>query len=351
MSLERVSIEVRDLFAMELFYRAGLGFALACRYRSPGASGRRSVLLRRGELALELIEHSGEKASPQQLALAVEDVDAAHRHLADLNCPGAVLHAPRDLHGGDRQAIVFDPEGHRIALSARGPERCPAVRAVVFDWDGTLIDSEPNYYLADARLLARFGVEFSEEDKRRYIGSSSFEQMNDFKRRYALKESPEELAATKNTLYLELAQSNTRVFAQMRRFLDRLRERAVPVAVASGSALPVLERLLCVSGLAGLFEVVVSADEVGKGKPSPDIFLEAARRLRVAPEECVVVEDSRYGVEAAVRAFMRCIAVPYLSDPPLDPVFDLADLLFAGGMRTFDAERAFAFIEERFALP
>jgi beta-phosphoglucomutase-like phosphatase (HAD superfamily) len=90
---------------------------------------------------------------------------------------------------------------------------------------------------------------------------------------------------------------------------------------------------------------VLSADEVPRGKPAPDVFLEAARRLGVPPEECLVIEDTRYGVEAAKRAFMRCIAVPYLTDPPLADAFLMADLLFPDGMKGFDADRAFGWIE------
>jgi beta-phosphoglucomutase-like phosphatase (HAD superfamily) len=92
-------------------------------------------------------------------------------------------------------------------------------------------------------------------------------------------------------------------------------------------------------------EIVLSADEVPRGKPAPDVFLEAARRLGVPPEECLVIEDTRYGVEAAKRAFMRCIAVPYLTDPPLADAFLMADLLFPDGMKGFDADHAFAWIE------
>jgi HAD superfamily hydrolase (TIGR01509 family) len=354
MRLEHVGIEVRDLFTMELFYRTGLGFALEYRYQSRRQPGLRTALLRRGELALELLERPRDdrylqdraRVAQNHIALAVADVDIAHRELAALAFPGVVLRPPRDTGDGYREAELHDPEGNLIELSARvRPSPSYPVRAVIFDWDGTLIDSEPNYLLADAKLLAQYGVPFSEEDKSKYIGGSNLEQMADFKRRYALKESPQALASMKNALYLEIALSTSRLFPEMKRFLERVRERALPVAVASGSGHEVLLRLFAVTGLANLFQAVVSADDVPKGKPAPDIFLETARRLGVAPEECVVVEDSRFGVEAALRSFMRCIAVPYLSRPPLDPVFGLADLLFGGGMSSFDAARAFAFIE------
>jgi HAD superfamily hydrolase (TIGR01509 family) len=231
-----------------------------------------------------------------------------------------------------------------VPIRPGGPLPRHPVRAVIFDLDGTLLDSEENYFLADEQLLAGYGIPFTRDDKRRYIGGSNIDMMVDLKRRYRLPDAPEALAERKNRLYLELALTRTRVYPEMRRLWDALRARGVPVAIASGSAPEVLTRLLAVVGLANEVGVVVSAEEVPRGKPAPDIFLEAARRLGVPAHACAVVEDSRHGVEAARRAFMRCIAVPYLTDPPLDDAFLMADLLFAEGMATFDPERAMAWL-------
>jgi HAD superfamily hydrolase (TIGR01509 family) len=224
-------------------------------------------------------------------------------------------------------------------------EPAPRVRAVIFDLDGTLIDSEPNYFLADRELLGRYGVPFTEAEKRRYIGSSNLAMMEDFVQRYGLQVAPAALAAEKNELYLRIAEAHTPVFPQMRRFLDLLVAHHVPVAVASGSGLEVIRRLVKQVGLDGPFAHLVSADEVAHGKPAPDVFLEAARRLGVAPAACLVVEDACPGVEAAHRAHMRCIAVPTLTDPPLPATFGLADLLFPEGMDSFDPDRAWAWVQ------
>jgi beta-phosphoglucomutase-like phosphatase (HAD superfamily) len=131
----------------------------------------------------------------------------------------------------------------------------------------------------------------------------------------------------------------------MKRFWDLVRGRGMPVAIASGSAPRVIARLLDVAGIAGDVEVVVSAEEVPRGKPAPDVFLEAARRLGVPAHECAVVEDAAYGVEAARRAFMRCMAVPYLHEKPLADAFLMADLLFEEGMDGFDALRALEWLD------
>jgi beta-phosphoglucomutase family hydrolase len=224
-----------------------------------------------------------------------------------------------------------------------GPGR-PA-RAVIFDLDGTLVDSEPNYFLADQKLLAQYGVPFTEADGRRYVGCGSQDMMRDLVRRHGIKAAPEALAAAKNAIYLELAEHATRVFPQMQRFLDLLVAHRVPVAVASGSSPEVVVRILAAVGLSGTFAQVVSAEDVPRGKPAPDVFLEAARRLGVPPGHCVVVEDSSPGVAAARRAGMRCIAVPCLTGPPLPAPFGLAELLYPGGMESFDAGRAWAWFD------
>jgi beta-phosphoglucomutase family hydrolase len=349
MKLDHIGIEVQDLFTMELFYREVLGFTPQYRYVSVNTPGLRTVFLEREGLSLELLERPREGAllaASGHLALQVPDVDAAFAGIAAAAFPGVSVKPPRTTGDGFREAEIRDPEGNVIELSVRvAPEPRYPIQAVIFDLDGTLIDSEPNYYLADRQLLARYGVDFTEEDKRRYIGGSNMDMMNDLVRRYSLAATPEALAAEKNQIYLALAEANTPIYAPMKRFLDLLVARGVPVAVASGSAPEVIARLLKAVGLAEVFEHVVSAEEVARGKPAPDVFLEAARRLGVPPHTCVVVEDSRPGVEAAHRAFMRCIAVPYLTDKPLSPTFSLADRLYGDGMDAFDPDEAFAWVE------
>jgi len=347
MRLQHVGIEVKDLYAVELFYRRVLGFALR------NTPGLRTVFLEREGVQLELLERprgpefeASRQAAGPHLALEVADVDAEHARLAGLGFPGVVVKPPRNTGDGFRELALTDPEGNVVELATRiGPEPRYPVRAVLFDLDGTLIDSEPNYFETDRLLLERRGVPFTEEDKRRYIGWANVEQMQDMIRRYGLTETVEALTVEKTQTYLEIAVRQTRIFPEMKRLWDLVRGRGMPVAVASGSGRKVLDRLLEVVGFAREARVVVSTDEVSRGKPAPDVFLEAARRLGVPPEECVVVEDSRFGVQAAQRGFMRCIAVPYLHDKPLDDAFLMADLLFEDGMDGFDALRALEWLD------
>jgi HAD superfamily hydrolase (TIGR01509 family) len=257
-----------------------------------------------------------------------------------------MLSPPRTTGDGIREAEVRDPEGNVIELGKRvGPEPRARIRAVIFDVDGTLVDSEENYFLADEALLAARGIPFTREQKARYVGAGNRDMLADFKARFGMPDTVDQLVAAKNALYLQLAERGTHVFPEMRRFLEGVRARGLPVAAASGSSPDVLRRILASTGLAPELPVVVSAEEVPRGKPAPDVFLEAARRLGAAPHECLVIEDARHGVEAAKRAFMACIAVPFLAQPPLDPRFALADLLFPEGMAAFDAGRALAWLD------
>ena len=98
------------------------------------------------------------------------------------------------------------------------------------------------------------------------------------------------------------------------------------------------------AGLDGIFDVIISSDEVGRGKPARDVFLETARRLGVAPGACAVVEDSGYGVTAAQRAGMRCIAIPYRVGLPMDEAISGAELLLQDGMASVDGAGVFEWI-------
>jgi HAD superfamily hydrolase (TIGR01509 family) len=191
--------------------------------------------------------------------------------------------------------------------------------SVIFDLDGTLVDSEPNYYEAGRQTLAEHGVpDFSWADHERYVGISTQETVADWKERYGLRAYPE-----------------------MRRFVEMLAAEDVPMAVASGSSPEAIEAVLTGTGLDAGLRTVVSADEVAHGKPAPDVFLEAARRLGADPADCVVLEDAAPGAAAAHAAGMRCIAIPYVPAQADAPEFATAGLLLRGGQAEFTARAAF----------
>ncbi|MCQ4206209.1 HAD family hydrolase [Streptomyces longispororuber] len=218
--------------------------------------------------------------------------------------------------------------------------------AVVFDLDGTLVDSEPNYFRASLGTLGRYGVTgFTWADHETYVGISTLETLGIWKGRYGIAAPVTELLDDLNTRYLELARADTHVFPQMRLFVERLHAAGLPMIVASGSSSDAIEAILTGTGLDSLITRYVSADEVEHGKPAPDVFLEAARRLGVAPAHCVVLEDAAPGAAAAHAAGMRCIALPYVAAQADDPAFTTADLLFKGGQEEFTARAACDWLE------
>ncbi|MFC7304526.1 HAD family hydrolase [Streptomyces monticola] len=232
-----------------------------------------------------------------------------------------------------------------MSTSSSGPHGAPhplARTSVVFDLDGTLVDSEPNYFEAGRQLLARHGVpDFSWSDHEEYVGISTAETLALWREKYGLTAPLEELLAEKNRRYLELAAAETHAYPEMRAFVELLHAAGVPMAVASGSSRAAITAILRGTGLDALLTTVVSAEEVEHGKPEPDVFLEAARRLGVRPADCVVMEDAAPGAVAAHKAGMRCVAIPYVAASADDPAFATAGLLFPGGQDEFTARAAY----------
>ncbi|QEV16873.1 HAD family hydrolase [Streptomyces alboniger] len=213
--------------------------------------------------------------------------------------------------------------------------------SVIFDLDGTLVDSEPNYYEASRALLAEFtGREYTWADNERYVGISSHETLAQWRTEYGIDASVAELIADLDRRYLELARAGTHVFPEMRGLVERLHEAGVPMAVASGSSRAAIEAILAGTGLDAQLTTFVSAEEVPRGKPAPDVFLAAAALLGAEPADCVVFEDAAPGAMAARAAGMRCVAIPYVAAHADDQAFAEAELLVRGGQSEFTAQAA-----------
>ncbi|GAB2807446.1 HAD family phosphatase [Streptomyces chlorus] len=186
--------------------------------------------------------------------------------------------------------------------------------------------------------------DFSWAEHERYVGISTRETIADWRERYGLRASVKDLLEVKNGHYLRLARASTQVYPEMRRFVELLAADGVPMAVASGSSPEAIEAILAGTGLDAHLRTVVSAEEVPRGKPAPDVFLEAARRLGTVPADCVVLEDATPGAAAAYAAGMRCIAIPYVAAQADAPEFATAALLLRGGQREFTARAAYEWL-------
>jgi len=182
------------------------------------------------------------------------------------------------------------------------------VTAVIFDCDGTLVDSEPLAAVAWERALAPYGYALTADDLERSVGLPYPTVHAYFAERAGLPSAPAFWRELSRELFA-LIDAELRPFADAVGAARALRAQGVRVAVASSSVRERLERTLHRAGLLDAFHATVAGDEVARGKPAPDMFLAAAERLGVAPADCVVIEDSPPGVEAGLAAGMVTLAV------------------------------------------
>jgi len=224
------------------------------------------------------------------------------------------------------------------------------LKAILFDMDGTLLDSEPIWLRADLAMIAAYGGFMTEEEHDACVGMGAPTFLPMIKERYGIKASYEELRDFQERTYLEIARGEITAFPEMVDFARWAAEAGLKIAIASGSTNAIIDEMTSVTGIQSLFPVRVSSQEVQGGKPEPYIFLETARRLSVKPDECLVIEDSPVGVEAASRAGMHSIAVPQPVSGMRAGSFDKADYIFTGGMTTFTCTKAVEWVKSRFRL-
>ena len=201
------------------------------------------------------------------------------------------------------------------------------VKAAIFDMDGTMFDTEAMY----ARGMARAGVEFGYDIHHGiYLGTVGLPEIGwkTHLRNTFGPDFPLDVIATRTLdhVHAELELSGLPIKPGLIEFLDALDAWGVPYAIASSSKRKTIQRNLGLAGLTTRFPVVVGGEEVQHGKPAPDIFLEAARRLNTAPENCVVLEDSEAGIRGAHAAGMIAIMIPDLK-PPSDEMRQLAHVV------------------------
>jgi HAD superfamily hydrolase (TIGR01509 family) len=183
------------------------------------------------------------------------------------------------------------------------------VKAVVFDCDGTLVDSEPLAHRAWERELAQHGYELRPDDTESTRGRTYADVHAYFAEKVeGLPPAGDFWTRFSGTLF-ELFETDLTPFDDAVCVARELRERGVPVAIASSSPRERLDATLRAAKLTELFDVTVAGDEVANGKPAPDLFLAAAEKLGVPPGDCVAVEDAPSGVEAALAAGMKVVAV------------------------------------------
>ena len=190
--------------------------------------------------------------------------------------------------------------------------------AVLFDMDGVLVDSEPLHDDAVRALLAAHGLRDVDAILREFVGTRDIDMFRALCVRHGLGDDPQALTDRRTAMTIARLERGVPVMPGVPEVPTWLAGAGYALAVASSSTLDIIEVTLRVAGVRPLFPVVVSGAGVPRGKPAPDVFLAAAERLGVAPERCVVVEDSRHGLLAAKAAGMTCAAIPCAATRHLD---------------------------------
>jgi beta-phosphoglucomutase len=193
------------------------------------------------------------------------------------------------------------------------------LEALIFDFDGVLVDSEKLHYEAFNRILTRFNYQLSICDYYdKFLGLSDLELLQVVNKEGKLSLSNQQFGNVleeKAKLFKDLATTEAGIIEGVPVFLKMLADKKVPAGIYSGSLLTEIEMILNGAGLREFFEVVVSAEQVKRGKPDPEGFSLALKLLNkklkksIKPANCVVIEDSRWGLEAARAAGMKTVAI------------------------------------------
>jgi len=200
------------------------------------------------------------------------------------------------------------------------------MKAVIFDLDGVIIDSEPIYLQINKKVLHHFGIASSTEDFNQSVGMTTVGTFTMLKEKYQFPYTIEELVAYHHEVVWDtFTNLNAEPIDGIRELLTTLKEHKIPMAVASSSPKKVINVIINKFELKEYFNYIVSGEEVSHGKPAPDIFLATAKQLAIAPADCVVIEDSKNGLIAAKKAGMTCIGFQNLNSGNQD--LSQADLI------------------------
>lgn len=199
-------------------------------------------------------------------------------------------------------------------------------KAVIFDLDGTLVDSMWIWKEIDIRFLGKYGLEVPEGLNDALEGYSFYETAVYFKEHFLLPLSIEEIMAVWNKMAAEMYIHEIPLKDGVKEFISLLKEKNMPLGIATSNSRELTKACLRANGILDAFEYICTSDEVPKGKPEPDVYLHAAKKLKVEPEHVLVFEDIPYGLMAGKRANMTTCAVkdPY-SERSMEMKLKIAD--------------------------
>lgn len=200
------------------------------------------------------------------------------------------------------------------------------MKAVIFDMDGVLVDSQPYHFKADIDTMAEYGVIKDQKFYESFAGTLTADRMRTLKEMFGLDAPVEEMTIKRENMILDImGKEDIKPVLGIPEFLRSIKEKGLTTAVASSSDYKLINLILDRLKIAQYFDSVTSGSDVKRGKPSPDVFLLAAERIGIEPAECLVVEDSENGVKAAKAAGMK--ALGYINPTSGKQDLSLADFI------------------------
>jgi len=181
------------------------------------------------------------------------------------------------------------------------------IKAVIFDMDGVIVDSEPIHIEAEKQTLLKHGVKITTEELRTYTGTTAEFEFNDLIRKYRLKTTAKTLFDEKEVIMFRLLEERTKPTKGVIDLIKILKQQGFKLGIATSGHRKLAHYYLNRLGIESLFDTVVCAEDITRSKPDPEIFLKAAQKLGIEPAKCVVIEDAKLGTAAAIKAGMKCI--------------------------------------------
>lgn len=181
------------------------------------------------------------------------------------------------------------------------------IKAVIFDLDGVVVDSERVHIEAEKQTMLKYGVGISSEELHRYTGTAARFMFTELIKKYRLNTTFEKIFSEKEEILFKLMEKDVQPTKGIIELFEKLKREKIKLAIASSSHKRFITYVLEKLNIVDLFDSIVSSEDVIYGKPNPETFLRAANELKVNPTECLVIEDSKLGVEAAKNAGMKCV--------------------------------------------
>lgn len=200
------------------------------------------------------------------------------------------------------------------------------MRAVIFDMDGVIIDSEPIHFQVDMKTMKDLGCRITVEELNKYVGTTNEYMLTEIKKNYKITQSIEEIIKYKVEITKKIIlECDLEPLEGIRALLQELKNNNIPAAIASSSPRDLIDVVVSKFQLKDYFSYIVSGEEVEEGKPAPDVYIKTSEKLGIKPKDCVVIEDSKNGVLAAKKAGMKCIGFQNLNSGNQD--LSMADII------------------------